>query len=1111
MAKVEYEVMVSIQARKEDLQRLQADLKRSLLDTKQMNTDIIKRDLSKVYDKGANIGLQSFQGISDEILNIRSNLEDAFAVPGKITPGSLKKPWLELLLVVEQIDSLMNDLVSKGTLVAEVANKMFPGKNITSFEDINKRWFGKNAARGEEMKKQLAESLKLDPSIKQLENYKRGVLEVADAVSEFKDNIVDQTNALDDNAAEQAKVTAESNKLTNEYKRQKEESQGKWLVMTPFGGALQGINLGLSTLQGNIQGMVFSLMFANTKFIALALGVGSATLAIGVFIKTISLAIRTVVGLVMGVVKLAFTIGTTLVRSVVNAATIIGTKISQFIVGSVKEASDSLIRLRDDLMLVNDSLLVGSGDYIIATKTAEEYGRNVTDVSRAVLVLRKNYLGVTSSLKAVMLLAARNNMTVEEAASAYSQMIGMQSEATKSARQYGVVIDEIAEGTSRAAVTEIVNSAIFDQLSGSAEQFKNSASGAIESLKAEWERFKLVVATPIWDELITPLVKTLTPILKGVREQVAALFDNINFGQLATSLSSVANSLKTAFDVFNTKFGDQIGIAIQFIIDKITELSFILGQVDWDDVYTKASNAFGKITAYIAGFGVGVGIVFKTILDSWGFTTKDLKEATEEFTSESKYSWSEMASSMSARVAFIATDSGIYFERIKLKFSALCNAMKMMWHLVLGSITLGLGDLLIKIGEVLGEVLGWVGRLGGKLGNSFLEGFGDVGESIAGSAVDFTKTVVPNVRNVDDYYNAMNTDLLKEHALAVTQFSKAWDAGNDAFDTSEDLFERMNDEIEESINYYNMLSEARRLDALEARDWADDAEGASQDIGKSLEYVAHKAGSTSNEVKSEIESLIKAWQGLVRGVMKPTMDFDFSSWQDQMTTSYDSMGRDFGKETGFGRQDVWDEPVRRMLDIVNRGGESPWAKVMVPPADIMAKGNDAIKAWAAENVRQFQLGMRPDMIDWEAFVQSLREQVESKGNWENIYKIAEAKAQEAGLGVTSAQVQAALGVTLSPEAAGALQMGQNIADLFELQMQDVAFAETVAGSMATSFEANQTLFHNNARSVANTWIDAYIEGMDERGGELVAALDPLISARIEAYLINRAGTSGHGD
>lgn len=324
----------------------------------------------------------------------------------------------------------------------------------------------------------------------------------------------------------------------------------------------------------------------------------------------------------------------------------------------------------------------------------------------------------------------------------------------------------------------------------------------------------------------------------------------------------------------------------------------------------------------------------------------------------------------------------------------------------------------------------------------------------------------------------------------------------------------MGEAMEEAIELVNALREARRLDRLEAEAQGDQALETAEETEKALSYLPKDGGGGGglDRVKQEIQSLIKSWQGLIKEGLQPTMDFDYTSWIDQMTTAYDSMGRDFGAETGFGHIDTWDENMRRIMDIVNRGMDSPWTKMFVPPDDIIAKGNDAVQAWAASMVRNFQLGRMPELINWEGFITNLQEQIEQKANWESIAQIAQQKAAEAGLDVTNSMVQAALGIQLSPEAAKALQLGQTIATAFDAQMKDVPFAESALSAMTTSFETNQNMFQKQASTVADTWIDAYIGKMAERGGEMVESLAPFIEAKIIAFLANWSGGSGgHGD
>jgi hypothetical protein len=152
---------------------------------------------------------------------------------------------------------------------------------------------------------------------------------------------------------------------------------------------------------------------------------------------------------------------------------------------------------------------------------------------------------------------------------------------------------------------------------------------------------------------------------------------------------------------------------------------------------------------------------------------------------------------------------------------------------------------------------------------------------------------------------------------------------------------------------------------------------------------------------------------------------------------------------GLGHKDTFDENRSRILDIVNRGEQSPWVKMFVPPPETLKLGNDAVRAWAANIVHDFDQGLRPDLIDWKAFTDGLQEQVSKKGNWDAIVATAMEKAKAAGLDVSNAQVQSQLGIELSPEAAAALKAGQTVADAFN----GVVSKSDPAGAVVAAFIA----------------------------------------------------------
>lgn len=88
---------------------------------------------------------------------------------------------------------------------------------------------------------------------------------------------------------------------------------------------------------------------------------------------------------------------------------------------------------------------------------------------------------------------------------------------------------------------------------------------------------------------------------------------------------------------------------------------------------------------------------------------------------------------------------------------------------------------------------------------------------------------------------------------------------------------------------------------------------------------------------------------------------------------------------GPGYKNQWDEYARRMKDIENLGAKSPWAKLA--PPDVLAKGEAALKGWAAAEDKAFYSGQRMNQVNAAAWIDDFNAKVdEAIGNYDLMQK-----------------------------------------------------------------------------------------------------------------------------
>lgn len=203
----------------------------------------------------------------------------------------------------------------------------------------------------------------------------------------------------------------------------------------------------------------------------------------------------------------------------------------------------------------------------------------------------------------------------------------------------------------------------------------------------------------------------------------------------------------------------------------------------------------------------------------------------------------------------------------------------------------------------------------------------------------------------------------------------------------------------------------------------------------------------------------------------------------------------FRAQTGAlgGYVDKWDESARRLEDIANRGAASPWWEVLEIPEEVLAQGEEAVRLWARETADAVQRGVRPDLIDWEAFDRAAEEFMRDQEARERTIAMAmdrlggvvpETEVRQM-LGVPADATQEAMAVGEAfQQGLGAVDMGRAVTERFHEQMQAQMQRWVTMGSMTV------------------TWFAQGLEeGVgDDTGLRIAKKLWPMIAPMIDNYL-----------
>ena len=187
--------------------------------------------------------------------------------------------------------------------------------------------------------------------------------------------------------------------------------------------------------------------------------------------------------------------------------------------------------------------------------------------------------------------------------------------------------------------------------------------------------------------------------------------------------------------------------------------------------------------------------------------------------------------------------------------------------------------------------------------------------------------------------------------------------------------------------------------------------------------------------------------------------------------------------------DKWDEYARRVRAAGN-DVKSQWRNLV--PLDILAQGEDAIKAWAAAEEEAFYAGQRPDQMNWDAFLENARREVEKQISRENMVNEAMQRLAEAGIGgLSRADVAKQFGVV------DTTAVGSDTAAQVVQGMTTVDAGKQFTDAFNAQFRAQETRWIEFG-SLSVTWFSAGVQNGVASGAAdtLVDALVPRIQEKL---------------
>jgi hypothetical protein len=220
------------------------------------------------------------------------------------------------------------------------------------------------------------------------------------------------------------------------------------------------------------------------------------------------------------------------------------------------------------------------------------------------------------------------------------------------------------------------------------------------------------------------------------------------------------------------------------------------------------------------------------------------------------------------------------------------------------------------------------------------------------------------------------------------------------------------------------------------------------------ENLINRLGLNPQRVRSGIsdaqraaEQAARELQGVIEGVLRPTFTGDPANILDSLGLHIDTA----------------DEDARRLASVMAEGLSSEWTQYfasrgLLSPDDLIS--DDAVRGRAATLLREFQLGLRPELVDKETAKQRVREILLGRERTEQLVNEIMAELGAEGVRASRQQIRLALGDTASVGDAGPQAVSVSVAPVTvqaTVQMQSLT-----AGAVAEWRQAAQALFSADA-------------------------------------------------
>jgi hypothetical protein len=267
-------------------------------------------------------------------------------------------------------------------------------------------------------------------------------------------------------------------------------------------------------------------------------------------------------------------------------------------------------------------------------------------------------------------------------------------------------------------------------------------------------------------------------------------------------------------------------------------------------------------------------------------------------------------------------------------------------------------------------------------------------------------------------------------------------------------YRKAKQELDAQISVYEQLGFSAEEIEFATAGFVSQVRDANSELGKTVVSTGAIASGV-DKAQQAFENLKGKISGLLSGALQSGIDLDGI----------------------LGRQDAIEEPARRLADIAVNGFNSPWAKYFQEQFpqlyEQLATSGDPRGA-AAGILREFEAGLRPELLDRETAKNRVRQLLLGESNIEGLAaSIAQELAGEFGNQFSQAQILQTAQQALGQGAAGGLDVTSGL-------NASPGAASKVLGQIEAQFASDGAI--NKAKAIGAAVAGSLFNGYDEAAG-----------------------------